>query len=87
MNPDDERCPIRMQSVPIGKELYKTPYDLEDPLHEDEELGQPGEHLYQQTDSDLVVGADALLTHRLDRATTRLAGLGGPPLSVHRLLR
>ena len=42
MNPDDERCPIRMQSVPIGKELYKTPYDLEDPLHEDEDSPVPG---------------------------------------------
>ncbi|WP_019241859.1 MULTISPECIES: lysine 2,3-aminomutase [Bacillus] len=37
MNHDDARCPIRMQSVPIGKELYKTQYDLEDPLHEDED--------------------------------------------------
>ena len=37
MNPDDPRCPIRMQSVPISEELYKTKYDLEDPLHEDED--------------------------------------------------
>ena len=32
MNPDDPRCPIRMQSVPISKEIYKTKYDLEDPF-------------------------------------------------------
>ncbi|MFB5194445.1 lysine 2,3-aminomutase [Neobacillus sp. KR4-4] len=37
MNPDDPRCPIRMQSVPISKEIYKTKYDLEDPLYEDED--------------------------------------------------
>ncbi|MCH1626347.1 lysine 2,3-aminomutase [Fredinandcohnia quinoae] len=42
MNPDDPRCPIRMQSVPIGKEIYKTKYDLEDPLEEDEDSPVPG---------------------------------------------
>ncbi|MGA5691255.1 lysine 2,3-aminomutase [Cytobacillus pseudoceanisediminis] len=42
MNPDDPRCPIRMQSVPISKEIYKTKYDLEDPLHEDEDSPVPG---------------------------------------------
>ena len=35
-------APIRMQSVPIGKEIYKTKYDLEDPLHEDEDSPVPG---------------------------------------------
>lgn len=42
MNPDDPRCPVRMQSVPISKEIYKTKYDLEDPLHEDEDSPVPG---------------------------------------------
>jgi lysine 2,3-aminomutase len=42
MDPDDPRCPIRMQSVPIAKEQYKTKYDLEDPLHEDEDSPVPG---------------------------------------------
>nr|WP_183251276.1 lysine 2,3-aminomutase [Anoxybacillus tepidamans] len=42
MNPDDPRCPIRMQSVPVAKEQYKTKYDLEDPLHEDEDSPVPG---------------------------------------------
>lgn len=37
MNPTDPRCPIRMQSVPIGKELNKTKYDAEDPLGEDDD--------------------------------------------------
>ena len=26
MNENDPRCPIRMQSVPIGKEIYKTKF-------------------------------------------------------------
>jgi lysine 2,3-aminomutase len=42
MNPDDPRCPIRMQSVPIGEEINKTKYDLEDPLEEDEDSPVPG---------------------------------------------
>ncbi|PLT28723.1 lysine 2,3-aminomutase [Peribacillus deserti] len=42
MDPDDPRCPIRMQSVPVGKEIHKTKYDMEDPLHEDEDSPVPG---------------------------------------------
>ncbi|RPK13031.1 Lysine 2,3-aminomutase [Priestia endophytica] len=42
MNEKDPRCPVRMQSVPVGKEIYKTRYDLEDPLHEDEDSPVPG---------------------------------------------
>jgi lysine 2,3-aminomutase len=42
MNPDDPRCPVRMQSVPISQEIQKTKYDLEDPLFEDEDSPVPG---------------------------------------------
>ncbi|BAU25951.1 L-lysine 2,3-aminomutase [Aneurinibacillus soli] len=42
MNPNDPRCPIRMQSVPVSAEILKTKYDLEDPLHEDEDAPVPG---------------------------------------------
>ena len=42
MNPDDPRCPVRMQSVPVSGELHKTKYDMEDPLHEDEDSPVPG---------------------------------------------
>jgi lysine 2,3-aminomutase len=42
MNPDHPNCPIRMQSVPVGSELNKTKYDLEDPLYEDEDSPVPG---------------------------------------------
>lgn len=42
MNRTDPRCPIRMQSVPIGKELNKTKYDAEDPLGEDDDSPVPG---------------------------------------------
>ncbi|OIJ19238.1 lysine 2,3-aminomutase [Anaerobacillus alkalidiazotrophicus] len=42
MNPEDPRCPIRMQSVPLSAEINKTKYDLEDPLFEDEDSPVPG---------------------------------------------
>lgn len=42
MNPEDPRCPIRMQSVPLSAEINKTKYDLEDPLYEDEDSPVPG---------------------------------------------
>ncbi|WP_372662135.1 lysine 2,3-aminomutase [Cohnella sp.] len=42
MNPDDPRCPIRLQSVPLSAEILKTQYDLEDPLYEDEDSPTPG---------------------------------------------
>lgn len=42
MNPDDPRCPIRMQSVPVSAEIQKTKYDLEDPLFEDDDSPVPG---------------------------------------------
>lgn len=42
MDPDDPRCPVRMQSVPISSEKNKTAYDLEDPLEEDEDSPVPG---------------------------------------------
>ncbi|MBS4176653.1 lysine 2,3-aminomutase [Lederbergia citrea] len=42
MSHDDPSCPIRMQSVPLAQELNKTKYDLEDPLHEDEDSPVPG---------------------------------------------
>ncbi|MFC7440118.1 lysine 2,3-aminomutase [Laceyella putida] len=35
MDPDDPKDPIRMQSVPISSELYRTAYDMADPLLED----------------------------------------------------
>lgn len=38
-NPD---CPVRKQSIPTTSELIKSPFDLEDPLHEDSDAPVPG---------------------------------------------
>ena len=35
MDPDDEKCPVRMQAVPISSEMQRTQWDMEDPLDED----------------------------------------------------
>lgn len=35
MDPEDPKCPIRMQAVPTINEMHILPYELEDPLDED----------------------------------------------------
>ncbi len=42
MDPDNPKCPIRRQAVPTVKELYVLPWDMTDPLHEDEDSPVPG---------------------------------------------
>ncbi len=42
MDPDYERCPVRLQGVPMGLELESDESDLDDPLHEDIDSPAPG---------------------------------------------
>jgi lysine 2,3-aminomutase len=42
MDPDNPKCPIRSQAVPTIKELEVKPWDMVDPLHEDEDSPVPG---------------------------------------------
>ena len=42
INPDDPNDPVRKQSIPTANELYVSPSDLTDPLHEDEDSPVPG---------------------------------------------
>lgn len=42
MDPDDPNCPIRMQAAPVSDEINRAPWDMEDPLHEDEDAPAPG---------------------------------------------
>lgn len=39
---EDPHDPIRMQSIPTANELYVSPSDLQDPLHEDSDSPVPG---------------------------------------------
>mgnify|MGYP000488376963 CR=1 FL=1 len=42
MDPDDPRCPIRMQAVPRIQETYRSAADMKDPLGEDASSPTPG---------------------------------------------
>lgn len=42
MDPDDPRCPVRMQAVPTLAETHRGDADMLDPLHEDEDSPAPG---------------------------------------------
>lgn len=42
MDPEDPRCPVRMQAVPVIAENHRSAADMLDPLHEDEDSPAPG---------------------------------------------
>jgi lysine 2,3-aminomutase len=42
MDPDDPRCPIRLQSVPTMEETFVAAADLDDPLAEERDMPTPG---------------------------------------------
>ncbi len=42
IDPDDEKCPIRLQAVPRGPEARQLPWEAFDPLAEDEDSPVPG---------------------------------------------
>ncbi len=42
IDPDDPNCPIRKQAIPTAAETHRSPEDLLDPLHEDEDSPTPG---------------------------------------------
>ncbi|MFO8073275.1 MAG: lysine 2,3-aminomutase [Polyangia bacterium] len=75
MDPEDRRCPIRMQAVPSAHELSVDAADIEDPLAEDEDSPIPGvTHRYP--DRVLV-----LVTHQCSmfcRHCTRKRRVGDP---------
>lgn len=42
MDPDDPRCPIRRQAVPVADEFHISPHELRDPCGEDADMPVPG---------------------------------------------
>ncbi len=42
IDPNNPHCPIRKQSIPTAAEVYQSPADMLDPLHEDEDSPAPG---------------------------------------------
>ncbi len=81
MDPEDRRCPIRMQAVPSAHELSVDAADIEDPLAEDEDSPVPGlTHRYP--DRVLV-----LVTHQCSmfcRHCTRKRRVGDPDQKTSR---
>lgn len=41
MDPEDPSCPVRRQAVPLLAELHASPWDMKDPLAEDEDAPVP----------------------------------------------
>ena len=42
IDPENPHCPVRKQCIPTAAELHRSPADLLDPLHEDEDSPVPG---------------------------------------------
>jgi lysine 2,3-aminomutase len=42
IDPENPRCPVRMQAIPTAAETHRAAADLLDPLHEDEDSPVPG---------------------------------------------
>ncbi len=42
MDPEDPKCPVRLQSVPVMGEINIVPSDLDDPLAEERDMPVPG---------------------------------------------
>lgn len=42
IDPENPNDPVRKQAIPTDRELYRSPADLEDPLHEDGDSPVPG---------------------------------------------
>ena len=42
MDADNSKCPIRAQAIPSADELHTSEYEMEDPLHEDQDSPVPG---------------------------------------------
>jgi len=42
IDPENPNCPIRRQAVPTAAELHRSQFDMDDPLHEDQDSPVPG---------------------------------------------
>jgi len=73
MDPDDPRCPVRMQAVPVVSETHRSEADMLDPLHEDEDSPAPGlTHRYPDRVLFLITDKCAMYCRHCTRR--RLAG-------------
>lgn len=73
MDPSDPKCPVRQQAIPRFEEINAGEFDMEDPLHEDEDSPVPGlTHRYPDRVLFLVTDQCAMYCRHCTRR--RLAG-------------
>ncbi len=81
---DNPNCPVRKQSIPTKAELFRSPYDLEDPLHEDTDSPVPGlTHRYPDRVLFLITDMCAMYCRHCTRR--RFAGQNDGPSSRQRI--
>jgi len=73
MDPDDPKCPVRLQAVPVKAETHRSAQDLDDPLHEDTD--SPAPHLtHRYPDRVLFLITDQCAMYCRHCTRRRLAG-------------
>jgi lysine 2,3-aminomutase len=83
-DPEDPRCPVRMQCVPRAEEASLDPGDLEDPLGEVAHEVAP--HLVQRyPDRVLLLATDRCAVYCRFCTRSRMVGDGGGAVSLERL--
>jgi len=84
MDPNDSKCPIRMQAVPSVSEIHIGEHDLADPLHEDGDSPVPGlTHRYPDRVLFLVTDMCSMYCRHCTRR--RLAGQTDASFGVDRV--
>ena len=82
--PDDERCPIRRQCIPLADEALEVPGDLRDPLGE--EANEVAPHLVQRyPDRALLIATDRCSVYCRFCTRSRMVGNGGGARSLRSL--
>jgi lysine 2,3-aminomutase len=83
-DPDDPRCPVRLQCVPRAEEGEETPGDLDDPLGEVAHEVAP-ELVQRYPDRALLLVTDRCAVYCRFCTRSRMVGDGGGPRSLDRL--
>ena len=84
IDPDNPKCPIRLQAIPFGSELITGKNDLYDPLHEDHDSPVPGlTHRYP--DRVLFLITDMCSTYCRHCTRRRFAGQKDAELKIEQI--
>ncbi len=84
MDPNDPRCPVRRQAVPIASESIEVPGDLRDPLGEEAHEVAP-ELVQRYPDRVLLLATDRCAVYCRFCTRSRMVGDGGGARALDRL--